>query len=110
MTKQRALESTNTPAAWQRQASVADAHPALDKLAVAIDPTLYDDAAIVIVVENSGTAEATPFPSRAVATGLVIARTIIARPVDTELELDLRLRRSAEGGGSRHSSGDQDWP
>jgi len=109
MTKQRALESTNTPAAWQRQASVADAHPALDKLAIAIDPTLYDSAAIVIV-ENSVASEATPFPGKAVATGLVIARTIIARPVDTELELDLRLRRSAEGGGSRHSSGDQDCP
>ncbi|GAU86756.1 hypothetical protein BIWAKO_06704 [Bosea sp. BIWAKO-01] len=68
-----------------RQTSVADAHPALDKLAVAIDPTLYDRAAIVIVVvENSGTSEATPFPNRAVATGLVIARTVIARPFDTE--------------------------
>ncbi|GAU86708.1 hypothetical protein BIWAKO_06656 [Bosea sp. BIWAKO-01] len=69
-----------------RQASVADAHPALDKLAVAIDPTLYDNAAIVIVVvDNSGASEAAPFPSKGVATGLVIARTIIARPVDTEL-------------------------
>ncbi|AOO82846.1 hypothetical protein [Bosea vaviloviae] len=89
--------------------SVADAHPAFDYLAVAIDPTLYDDAAIVIVVED-GASEATSFTGKAVATGLVIARTIITRPVDAELELDLRFSGSAEGGCSRNGSGDKERP
>jgi len=89
--------------------SVADAHPALDDLAVAIDPTLFDDATIVIVVEDRAS-EATPFSGKAVATVLVIARTIIPGLVDAEPELDLRLSGIAEGGCRRNGHSDQERP
>jgi hypothetical protein len=92
-----------------KRLSIANADSSYDNLAEAIDASLYNDTAIIIVIKNRAS-EATPFPGVAVATGHVIARAVVTWAVDTELELDLGLRGTAQGRCSRDGSGNQESP